>query len=67
MQKAQFESELPSHLTTLRALARRLVGHPDDAQDVLQEALLQREQGAPQLSRLNDYFFRATQSMQESR
>jgi len=40
MDTAAFERDLPQHLPTLRALARRLIGNPDDAEDVLQEALL---------------------------
>jgi RNA polymerase sigma-70 factor (ECF subfamily) len=37
---AQLEAELPALLPSLRALARRLLGNPDEAEDALQEALL---------------------------
>lgn len=40
MRAADFEAQLPEHLAALRSLANRLVGNRDDAQDVLQEALL---------------------------
>lgn len=39
MDRATFEQQLPVHLPALRALTRRLIGHKDDADDVLQEAL----------------------------
>jgi RNA polymerase sigma-70 factor (ECF subfamily) len=39
MDRATFETELSVHLPALRALARRLIGHKDDADDVVQEAL----------------------------
>jgi RNA polymerase sigma-70 factor (ECF subfamily) len=39
MDRATFEQQLPGHLPALRALTRRLIGHKDDADDVLQEAL----------------------------
>jgi RNA polymerase sigma-70 factor (ECF subfamily) len=39
MDRASFEQQLPAHLPALRALSRRLIGHKDDADDVLQEAL----------------------------
>jgi RNA polymerase sigma-70 factor (ECF subfamily) len=45
MLRAQFEAELPTHLPSLRALARRLVGHRDEAQDIVQEALLRANTG----------------------
>jgi RNA polymerase sigma-70 factor (ECF subfamily) len=37
---AQLEAELPALLPSLRALARRLLGNPDEAEDAVQEALL---------------------------
>ncbi|HEY8206589.1 MAG TPA: RNA polymerase sigma factor [Myxococcaceae bacterium] len=40
MEIADFERALPDHLPALRGLARRLIGNPDDAEDVVQEALL---------------------------
>src|SRR6185437_5230254 len=40
MDQAAFEKELPAVLPRLRALATRLVGHPDEARDVVQEALV---------------------------
>jgi RNA polymerase sigma-70 factor (ECF subfamily) len=40
MQTSDFEAQLPAHLPALRALARRMVGDADDAQDVVQNALL---------------------------
>jgi RNA polymerase sigma-70 factor, ECF subfamily len=40
MDAETFEEKLPAVLPRLRALAARLVGHPDEAEDVLQDALL---------------------------
>jgi RNA polymerase sigma-70 factor (ECF subfamily) len=40
MRQSDFEAQLPAHLPALRALARRMVGDDDDAQDVVQNALL---------------------------
>jgi RNA polymerase sigma-70 factor (ECF subfamily) len=40
MDAAAFEKALPAVLPRLRALTARLVGHPDDANDVLQDALV---------------------------
>jgi RNA polymerase sigma-70 factor (ECF subfamily) len=40
MDPAAFEKALPAVLPRLRALASRLVGHPDEAKDVLQDALV---------------------------
>src|ERR1700734_3977666 len=40
MDAAVFEKALPTVLPRLRALCGRLVGHPDDAKDVLQDALV---------------------------
>lgn len=40
MDRATFEAQLPEHLPALRALARRLLGHTDDAGDVVQDALV---------------------------
>ncbi len=48
MRQSDFEAQLPTHLPSLRALARRMVGDADDAQDVVQTALLRasRELGS---------------------
>jgi RNA polymerase sigma-70 factor, ECF subfamily len=40
MDVAAFEKTLPAVLPRLRALASRIVGHPDQAEDVLQDALV---------------------------
>ncbi len=40
MDVAAFEKALPAVLPRLRALAIRIVGHPDEAKDVLQDALV---------------------------
>jgi RNA polymerase sigma-70 factor (ECF subfamily) len=40
MDAASFEKALPAVLPRLRALAARLVGHPDETEDVLQDALV---------------------------
>lgn len=40
METAAFERQLPQHLPSLHALARRLLGNRDEAEDVVQEALL---------------------------
>ena len=45
MQRADFDSQLPTHLPALRALARRMVGNRDDAEDLVQEVLLRASKG----------------------
>jgi RNA polymerase sigma-70 factor, ECF subfamily len=45
MDVAAFEKALPAVLPRLRALAGRIVGHPDQAEDVLQDALVRATRG----------------------
>ena len=45
MDPETFEAQLPRELPALRSLARRLLGNRDDAEDLVQEALLKASQG----------------------
>lgn len=44
----EFSERLPAALPRLRSLARRLVGHPQETEDVVQEALLRATRALPE-------------------
>lgn len=63
MDVTELERVLPSALPRLRALASRLVGHPADAEDVVQEAMLRAARSVSEFrgdARLETWLFTIT-------